>query len=602
MASSPTRATSEPPACPHCGSSRFHLLSGITYCANGHDQHRGPLTAVAAPAAKDGDGETGGDGDGAVVVDDADWNRRGGKMHRVKGEKRVRVRRTARGREAAELWVRGMGWVVWRESWAVARLVAGEDIGKEETKRVEDVGGELWGLVKGMWALRVSQLMARWDAEQADLPPEDTDATETEVSSDGGEDREETKAEERKRHTFLRHAPKLVDTVVLQYLALLLMRHPVSLSTIHEWVQTEALPYVRAIRDLPSEIKVRLPPEYHLSFDTTNILRREELQLAVHRNIKHFASDFSMTFPPMNWRPILLRWVQHLALPLQVYAMVKQLNDICAFDFTYNITSGTRRSAIGFPDAQLMALLVVSTKLLFPFDAGSVRRFPRATTEQGLIRIDWQNWLAAKEWFDTAVDQEKEARLTRGKEMEIRDVDIMRLDEQGLDEYMDWYQRMWVSDRVAQEAEGVQKELLAMFPVKELQERDEIAETKRVAAIEKELRDQRLSMVLGGLKSRQVVTDKQLEEYEAQSGSVVPDILRPGMGYQVFQSVDSLDGVAKVFHEEAADMACLDLKGLLRAINLVESRVDKWRRGQKREAFFGAEDMDIPAESVEVVQ
>jgi RNA polymerase I-specific transcription initiation factor RRN7 len=595
----------EPPSCPSCGSTHFHVLAGLTFCANGHDQHRGPLTAAAAaPGTGDAGGGEGADGEGGLVDDD-DWNRRGGKVHRVRVERRERVRRVRRGREAAELWVRGMGWCVWRGCWAVGGLLWGGAEGEEGREGGEDVGGEegreekgkrdeLWGVVKGLWALRVGELVQRWDAEQTEFPVEDTDATDTEVSTEAeGNDEEETKAEMRKRHVYLRHAPKLLDTVVLQYIALLLIRYPVSLSSVYDWVQTEALPYIRAIRHIPIEIKGRLPPEYHFSFDMVSLLQREDLQLAVLRNAKHYTTNFGLSLPALNWRPLLLDWIEKLALPLQVYAMVKQLNAICSFEFAYDVGRDMRRSAVSFPEAQLMALLVVSTKLLFPFDAATVRRYARATTEQGLIRVDWDRWLEAKEWFDAKLLQGSEANITRGREMEIKDVDIMAMDDQRVDDYMDWYQGMWMSQRVEEDAEGVQRELLGMFSLQQKQPRNEIAEARRRQIIQKRLKEERLARLLGGLKSRQAVTDEQAAEIQVQSETVMRTVLRPGMAYQVFSSVNDLDGPAKVFHQEAAETACLDLKGLLRAVNMVETHIDKWRRDQKREAFFADDAMDL---------
>lgn len=587
-------------ACQLCGSTRFHVDDGLTFCVNGHDQHRGP----------------------AAEADEADWaTTRGGKLHRdtvkdAKGKKKGKQSRVPRGRGAAEEWAKGMGLVCWKVCWALGRLTG--SVVPSESERDERVGGdegsgsdtetagkmadELWGVVRGLWALRLGELVATWDAAETDVL-EDTDVTDTEDLTDATDAEHEAKDKASKKSRFLHRAPKLVDTIALNYLALVLMRYPIPLSSIYTWVQIEALPHMRAIRHLPPAIKDRLPPEYHLSFDTTSTLQPEDLQLAIYRNAKHCTTTFGMTFPPLNWRPLLLRWVETLALPLQVYAMVKNLNTICDFSFGYcDGTLSGRRNANSYPEAQLMALLVVATKLLFPFDAATVKRHPRSTTEHGLIRVDWQRWLEAKKWFERAQEEEerKQTPLRPGREMEIDEQEIMRMEGHELDAYMDWYQDMWMSAKVEDEAVGVQKELLGMFPVEKVHVRDKVEEARKREVRLEALRKERLRMVLGGLKSRRVVTEAQVEEAEReQEEATMRTMLRPGMGYQVFQDEEDLEGVPRAFHQEAASAASLSLKTLVRAVVIVENRIDRWRREKKRADALGDEeamDLDPPPE------
>jgi len=39
--------------------------------------------------------------------------------------------------------------------------------------------------------------------------------------------------------------------------------------------------------------------------------------------------------------------------------------------------------------------------------------------------------------------------LRRGEEMEVGDSDVMGMDERKTDDYLDWFQRMWLEDRDA---------------------------------------------------------------------------------------------------------------------------------------------------------
>lgn len=575
-------------ACHQCGSSNFHLDAGQTFCANGHEQFGGHLVAAE---------------------DEADFLRnQGGKLHRdsrkdTKNAKDGKVhggeggmKRVLRGREAWELWAKAWGVVLWRVVWEVGRVVGGEEgVGKR--------GDEVWEVVRGLWALRLGELVERWEEMGEGAAEASAAESEDPLTTDNAED-EDVKPLRPQASGKMndKNTPKLIDTLALNYLALLLLRHPISLSTLYNHLQTEALPHLRAIRQLPAEIRDRLPPEYHRALDTVTIPQPEDLQVAIYRNAKLYRKQFGMVFPLLNWRPLLLEWVQKLALPLQVYGIVKTLNSlILDFEFAYPPDVNARRSALGFPEAQLMSLLVVAVKLLFPFDAGNVKRYPRKAGDEGMVRVDWGLWVEGKEWFEAQVRDTREEVLVPGTEMGIRDGDVLDMSGEEVDAYMDWYQRMWMSGKVEEGSVGVQRELLGMFPVKDVGEDDAMARAlRREDRIEK-LRQERLAMVLGGLKARKVVTDEDLDELEAQQPGIAAKILRPGMRYQVFNRVEDLEGPAKHFHEEAAATACLSLRGLLKAVAKTESKIEKWRREKRREEAFAddlaTEGMDLDATS-----
>lgn len=61
--------------------------------------------------------------------------------------------------------------------------------------------------------------------------------------------------------------PKLIVSVGLCYLGLVLLRVAVSLGDLHRWVEEQGLVYLRAIRDVPAEMKKRLDPTYWFALD-----------------------------------------------------------------------------------------------------------------------------------------------------------------------------------------------------------------------------------------------------------------------------------------------------------------------------------------------
>lgn len=584
--------TSHP--CPQCGSTNFIIESGLTFCANGHEQAFGLV----------------------AEEDEADFARnRGGRVHRdsrkEKGEKGKGkgVGRVLKGKEAWELWAKAYEGVLWRATWALGKLMVVSSSDDEDGG--DDAGEERWGIVRGLWALRIRDLVEKWQGIDVDgilgLSETELDSEDDAKTDEVGSDTDTATVRTKKRDKLGdKGMPKLIDTIVLIYLAQLLTRQPLSLHTLYEWVQTEAIPYIRAIRHVPKEMRDRLPPEFHRALDTTSILQPDELQLAVYRNVRLCGQQFSTELPPLNWRPMLLGWVEILALPLQVYSMVKQLNTICAFKFAYQATIETRRSALSYPETQLMALLVVAVKLLYPFDGAEVKRYPKSSSAAGLVRIDWDVWMQAKQESDAAIEQAQEDVLDPGKEMQITDEDVLNMSDVSVDAYMDWYHKTWMSER--DEGEGVQKELFALFPVQPPAADDPIAKAQRRDARRRILRQERLDKVLGGLQARKVITEEDLAELDRHHEGYSARMLRPGMKYRVFKHADDLRGAAESFHVEAAQTACIDVKGLLRAVAKTEAIVDRWRLEQRRkEAFAGmgvdadaaADEMDIepPAES-----
>lgn len=569
--------------CPICGTTSFHIDAGLTYCANGHEQGAGFVAAE----------------------DEADFLRtRGGKLHRdaVK-EKKSRggdggkgergQGRVLRGSEGWELWAKGWGRVLWGVCVGVVRMMG---LGEGE-------GEEVWRVVRGLWEVRLGVLVEEWEGMRVGqegmgvgeglLTGEETSATE--------DDEGVTDAEEGgKKMKVPKGTPKLIDAAALVYLALLLMRRPLSLSRLYAAIQREEVSYIRAVRHLPQDLRERLAPEYYRALDTTTILRQEELQLAVHRNAKLYGEKFRMVLPPINWQPLLLEWVERLALPLEVYPLVKKLAGICDLDFTYQISGGGRRSVLSFPEAQLAALLVMAVKLSFPFDGE--KRYPGDSSGTGLVRLDWAHWEEAKTWFEQASRAGREEVLEPGSEVKLKDVDLLKMKDREIDAYMDWYQDMWMGHR--DEGVGVQRELLAMFPVNTLPATDVAARAVRAEERVKVLRQRRLERVLDGLKPARVITDKDLEALTQHQEGTAANMLRPGFKYESFLRMEDLQGVVRVFHEEAAEVACLNLKQLVEAVSKTENMVERWRREKKRTELFGDQDdeaMNVDAQSEEEV-
>lgn len=61
--------------------------------------------------------------------------------------------------------------------------------------------------------------------------------------------------------------PKLIASVGLCYLGLVLLRVAISLGDLHRWIEEQGLLYLRAISEVPAEMKERLDPTYWFALD-----------------------------------------------------------------------------------------------------------------------------------------------------------------------------------------------------------------------------------------------------------------------------------------------------------------------------------------------
>lgn len=246
-----------------------------------------------------------------------------------------------------------------------------------------------------------------------------------------------------------------------------------------------------------------------------------------------------------------------------------------------------------------MALIVIATKLLFPFNTATLKRYPKSLKDPGTLRMNWDAWLNAKHAYDEAISSSRDSAIERGTEMALKDTDVLDMNNSQLDEYMDWYQQMWVNhDR---KEDGVQKRILDMFPLKALAEagREEVgAREKEKEYRRKDLKLERIKRVQASLKARRAVSDEEETEM-IESGQLERQLMRPGDGYQTFRNVQALgEGVERAFHEEAATTACVSVEMLMRAVRSTEDKIERWRRERRREEAFRR--MDVGGENEEV--
>lgn len=114
-------------------------------------------------------------------------------------------------------------------------------------------------------------------------------------------------------------------------------------------------------------------------------------------------------------------------------------------DFTYEYPMAIRGKFQRYylPEAQLVSLVVVATKLFFPFD--SIERYPRSLDDPAAQVLDWDLWVEAQKKYDSR--GKTQGGLSRSDAIEATEADALQMTEQQLDDYMDWYDKMWIADK-----------------------------------------------------------------------------------------------------------------------------------------------------------
>lgn len=92
------------------------------------------------------------------------------------------------------------------------------------------------------------------------------------------------------------------------------------------------------------------------------------------------------------------------------------------------------------PEVFLTSLVVVSAKLLYSLDG--IERSPISNEDPRRTKINWDQWQEIIAEKPLA----KCANLLRGEEYRITASDTMTMETTKLDDYMDWFERMWIDD------------------------------------------------------------------------------------------------------------------------------------------------------------
>ncbi|KAI5926212.1 hypothetical protein F4810DRAFT_707824 [Camillea tinctor] len=506
--------------CDECGARQWYAQDALRYCRNGHR-----LEGFAPHEADEDDFGT------------------QGKVSRRRREARVKVRLKLSGAEARALYLE-------TAQLLLARLVRGV-VGL-------GVPAEVEGVVRALWGLRV-----RGEKEEGEGEGEGFSSM-----SEGEEEREGRGW----------RVPRMMDLLALCYLGCLVCRLPVTTGDFQRWAQRGDVDFLAAFNDIPRNVRDRLPAEYHRVLQVRDHLEPGKLRAVVQGLVVAYRVNFEMLFPPLNHVPVLIRYITELTLPVETYLAAKCIAEALGTDYSYPAEEKQRVRAMDNPEVLLVTLVVVSAKLLYSLDG--VERPPRNHTDPRIVQIDWAKWQEAMNRKEEEEKGPREQRhLVRGEEYKVTPNDVLTMDETKMDDFMDWFEKMWIGDGDPKTAERIREPFLGEKRLTPAEPRVDNAAASTGEQIRRRYEEVLNTSVryvepkdkYPDRRSMDNDSDDEDEDDEEERTEKHPRDLCP-----VWRTEEDLPPAAKMLYGRAADLAGLPLSLVVRCATQVERRLEVW--------------------------
>ncbi|KAF2010423.1 hypothetical protein BU24DRAFT_378431 [Aaosphaeria arxii CBS 175.79] len=503
---------------------------GFMYCENGH-------RSVQVIATEDDDNFLG-----------AQRRDKTRKRREDEGEGHVGI--LLKGREALNLYLKSLQLVLRHQIWFL----------------VHDQGlpAELETVVFDLWTLRIMQLEEKIGESQAH-------SSQSQLFTSSASEGEETESEKRttSREKKLSHAPSLMDTLALCYLGIITLRLPLTIGDFHTWVVDGKLAYWGALKLLPEAMAQKLPASYHSLLFPNAAFKVNRFVDTITNTTINLGQEYGVTWPRLNYPLLLFRLLKELALPLELYEATIRLARLIDYNFTHPKVFEAYSGIARLPEAQLISCLVVSVKLLYPFDG--IRRYPNHDSEPAATCMNWKTWHHHVSSVRTQQSGQANA-YTKADLMAIQEKDIFSMSEDQLDQYFDWYQGdLLDSNHTVQNKDtNFRNALYELFPVDAAHSSQPPQSVSQTPTHQHTL--EVTKFVHEDLKSRGPV-----DQDGAQS-----NVKRPGDGYVYYKDVESMPEPAKRFFEASVRITGLDMDMLIRAVLLTEKKVQRWKKSHQQ--------------------
>lgn len=434
-------------------------------------------------------------------------------------------------------------------------------------------------IVRDLWALRL-QTCARTAAQASGSDTEGPSSSSQVFSSQSeSESASASRSSRRGKKASIRNvesASSLVDTLVCCYIGMLLLRLPVTVADIHRWTNEGDLLYYRASREIALNVRERLPGRYQRMLEPEHLLKPQDLHGHVLETLKAMHKRYGMAMPVINTSLVLFRWVKMLALPLETFAAAQRLARMLDIEIAFQLE--VKAVALRHPEAQLMALLVVATKLLFPPD--DIERCAATSTDLCALVFDWQAWVAIQEkQLQRGIEP---CSLSFEQAFNFEESDCVEAADDRLDAYLDWYQDNIATEKIREHGQAgndaeLRRTMFRLFPT--AHQKTTATQSTNITARDEMDGSTRLTQTM--------LTPRNLRGTDTANAHAV------GTFYSRFRNAEELSGPVKVLYERAAVLASLSLDGMVQAVFLTERRVQKYEDGLRKSTKQGRASRDI---------
>ncbi|KAK0128977.1 hypothetical protein ONS95_000920 [Cadophora gregata] len=501
-----------------CRARKFYIEDGKKFCQTGHEQA----------------------GFTQTQQDEDDWNAQG-KRSRKRKEERERVETILNGREARELYLQCYQLILWKQChWLVT------DLGLPEDLRI---------IIRDLWELRLMVLELPRDEKSGYGSGTGTmlfsSASEGNNTDTDGMTHQSIGSRRSRTSVMMgEKLPRLIGTLALCYLGTLMLNVPISIGDFHKWALHGRIIYNRAIKEVPSEMRSKLPAHFHAALEIRAPLDGMKLHNSIAQLAEFFNIEYEMQFPKLNVPLLLFRYMKELCLPVELYPAIRRLETLLQVDFTYPTVHNTARRGTAHPEIQLMSLIVIATKLAHPFD--NVDRTPESYSDPSVVKIDWSQWTKA-----TA--QESLRCVEKGEVFKVTDANVWNMSARKLDDYLDWYENTWIDNRDAK----ISEQILQIFPMYKSSPHPRKDNSHHEDATAR-LRSMQQTLIL-----------QEPRPIEGDSGC--GEVLRAGELYKRYRMDEELPDEASAFFELAASIVCISSEQLLRNVFRLEVHLETWR-------------------------
>lgn len=228
---------------------------------------------------------------------------------------------------------------------------------------------------------------------------------------------------------------------------------------------------------------------------------------------------------------------------------------------------------------QVITLIIIATKLLFPFD--ELKRNPATPREPATQTVNWNEWIQAQRKFNN--HEQSGGQIGKEQLMRITDEDVLGMNNSEMDQYMDWYEKDWLHNVKTSNPIAEMFSPSRPIPGEQLDVDAEPVEPVPTAGTDT---DEALRSLLEA-----VMADLTPAPVDPSSKN-----LKPGAWYARYRWESQLPDTARAFYELGAQLASISLTTLVRAVSVAEWRVTRSLHDQRREEYmaeWGMEEDEI---------